>query len=178
MRHQRDETATERKQGYLAKLRDPRWQKMRLKILERDGWTCQICLDTASTLHVHHRYYSRETEPWDYPAAALVTLCEECHTTETAQRRLDEESLLHVLRKRGFFCKEIVYLTCAFDFMQPDSSPELIVNMIDWVLQDASVIAALREAYFAALAQRGHRGVLEYFTEQQQAWEAREHDTQ
>lgn len=68
---------------YSEKLRDPRWQKKRLLILERDDWTCQLCLDNKSTLHVHHRWYLSGREPWDYPDAGLVTLCETCHETET-----------------------------------------------------------------------------------------------
>ena len=44
----------DRKQVYSEKLRDPRWQKRRLEILERDAWQCQACLSTAKTLHVHH----------------------------------------------------------------------------------------------------------------------------
>ena len=43
---------------YAEKLKDPRWQKKRLEILERDAWVCQKCFDTKSTLHVHHRIYN------------------------------------------------------------------------------------------------------------------------
>jgi 5-methylcytosine-specific restriction endonuclease McrA len=65
--------------SYGLKLKDPRWQKKRLHILERDHWTCQDCLDTESTLEVHHTEYLPNTEPWDYPDELLVTLCEKCH---------------------------------------------------------------------------------------------------
>ena len=37
---------------YSQKLKDPRWQKKRLQILERDEWNCQICHDNESTLVV------------------------------------------------------------------------------------------------------------------------------
>ncbi len=30
-------------------------------------------------LHVHHKYYILEHEPWEYPDNALVTLCGDCH---------------------------------------------------------------------------------------------------
>lgn len=43
---------------YIEKLRDPRWQKKRLQILERDGFACQSCYDTETTLHVHHCTYT------------------------------------------------------------------------------------------------------------------------
>lgn len=81
-----NERYSRRKAEYLEKLRDPRWQKKRLQILERDGWACRMCSDTKTTLNVHHRYYQRDAEPWDYPDFALVTLCENCHREETEAR--------------------------------------------------------------------------------------------
>jgi hypothetical protein len=72
---------------YSEKLRDPRWQQKRLRIFERDGWSCQRCHSTANTLHVHHRRYLPDAEPWDYPEKLLVTLCEFCHQQETDEMR-------------------------------------------------------------------------------------------
>lgn len=66
---------------YAEKLRDPRWQKKRLEVMERDGFTCQNCGDKESTLNVHHWYYAAGNDPWDYPDEALATLCEDCHDT-------------------------------------------------------------------------------------------------
>lgn len=55
---------------------------MRLEILNRDNWTCQTCLKTDKTLHVHHFYYKKGMQPWEYPPDALVTICADCHTIE------------------------------------------------------------------------------------------------
>jgi len=63
---------------YSQKLKDPRWQKKRLEILERDKWTCQICHQDDDTLHVHHVEY-RKCEPWETPNELLTSLCEICH---------------------------------------------------------------------------------------------------
>lgn len=82
---------------YSEKLRDPRWQKIRLQVFERDQWACQICMDSESTLAVHHKYYTPNTEPWDYPLDALITLCESCHSTEYELRPKAEQALLHAL---------------------------------------------------------------------------------
>ena len=79
----RKELAMKKKSNYAEKYKDPRWQKKRLEVLERDNWTCQICDDTKSTLHVHHRYYRKGRDIWDYPLRAFVTLCESCHENET-----------------------------------------------------------------------------------------------
>ena len=63
---------------YKEKLLDPRWQKKRLRILERDNWECKLCGDKTSTLHVHHKAYNGE--PWDAKETNLTTLCYNCHT--------------------------------------------------------------------------------------------------
>lgn len=64
---------------YAEKLRDPRWQKRRLEVMERDRFTCFRCRSTDKTLNVHHLMYEKGKSPWDYNDSALVTLCEDCH---------------------------------------------------------------------------------------------------
>ena len=66
---------------YSQKLKDPRWQKKRLEILNRDEFTCQICKDTKTELHVHHVEY--KGEPWQQDNDKLVTLCKHCHEVIT-----------------------------------------------------------------------------------------------
>lgn len=68
---------------YWEKLKDPRWQKKRLDILSRDEWACCGCGESESTLHVHHGYYAKGRDPWEYEDCTLWTLCEECHTAAT-----------------------------------------------------------------------------------------------
>lgn len=62
---------------YAEKLQDPRWQKKRLEILERDKFKCQLCLDTNTTLHIHHKKYNGS--PWESPNEDLITYCKHCH---------------------------------------------------------------------------------------------------
>lgn len=64
---------------YSEKLKDPRWQKLRLEILNRDEWTCQYCGAKDKTLHVHHYAYPKSGNPWDADGGDLNTLCEDCH---------------------------------------------------------------------------------------------------
>lgn len=68
---------------------NPRWQKKRLEILERDEFSCQHCGDKDSTLHVHHTSYAsslweddENNTPWGYPSIILITLCDKCHDNE------------------------------------------------------------------------------------------------
>ena len=63
---------------YSEKLKDPRWQKLRLKVFERDQFKCSCCESADNTLHVHHLVYSKG-EPWDAPTEHLETLCNDCH---------------------------------------------------------------------------------------------------
>jgi len=65
---------------YAEKLKDPRWQKKRLEVLEASKWMCDDCGDTKSTLSVHHTYYEFKREPWEYGLDTLMCLCEDCHT--------------------------------------------------------------------------------------------------
>jgi hypothetical protein len=63
---------------YAEKLKDPRWQKRRLEVLEDRGWKCEACADTDMTLHVHHDKY--KGQPWEAENEDLFVLCEECHS--------------------------------------------------------------------------------------------------
>lgn len=113
--------AVDRKQAYLLKLKDPRWQKKRLKILERDKWTCQICFDTKETLHVHHKKYS-SGEPWESSDDDLVTLCASCHEVETEFLNEYLRILSGEVRKK-FFSHDILDLAAAFSFTEIQNHP-------------------------------------------------------
>lgn len=65
---------------YAEKLRDPRWQRKRLEIMNRDGWKCRQCGVTEKTLNVHHINYENGKMPWEYADANVITVCEPCHT--------------------------------------------------------------------------------------------------
>jgi len=93
------------KSEYAKKLRDPRWQKARLKVLDRDDWECQECYDKTKPLNVHHCYYDGYKNPWEYPLDSLVTLCEDCHKVESDASMKDV-----ALNQVDRFLKEYGYL--------------------------------------------------------------------
>ncbi len=64
---------------YSDKLKDPKWQKKRLEVMERAEFTCEECGDKENTLNVHHGYYKWGNEPWEYANETLKCLCEDCH---------------------------------------------------------------------------------------------------
>ena len=65
---------------YWQKLKDPRWQKKRLEVLQESEFHCQVCGDGEETLHVHHKEYFKGREPWEYDVKQLAVLCESCHS--------------------------------------------------------------------------------------------------
>lgn len=96
---------------YPEKLRDPRWQKKRLEIMERDGFRCRICHSEEETLNVHHIVY-RSGDPWDAASKNLVTLCENCHGIvkhcETHGQRRSFEAIL----KQAWLCGRVAAGEC------------------------------------------------------------------
>lgn len=80
------------RKAFFDQYKDPRWQKKRLEILQRDNFTCIMCNDSESLLHVHHEEYIKNRKPWEYENDKLTTLCEDCHSLakeiETSQKIL------------------------------------------------------------------------------------------
>lgn len=67
---------------YAEQLRDPRWQRKRLEIMERADFSCENCGNKAQTLAVHHRLYLRGHKPWEYENDLLECLCDDCHKSK------------------------------------------------------------------------------------------------
>jgi hypothetical protein len=79
--------------SYFEKLKDPRWQKKRLEVFELNDWTCTACESKEKTLHVHHKAYKKNAEPWEYDINELDCLCESCHQNETILDELINKAL-------------------------------------------------------------------------------------
>ena len=114
--------------SYAEKLKDPRWQKKRLEILERDKWTCKFCGDAEETLHVHHLFYMPKIEPWDIPDGFLLTLCESCHLNTNKEEHAPSDVILESLNiflkelwGNGYDSDHLKSIGCQFqDFRIPD----------------------------------------------------------
>lgn len=63
---------------YSERLKDPRWQRKRLEVMQRDGFKCRDCGSETETLHVHHCHYERGA-PWETNSVFMLTLCDKCH---------------------------------------------------------------------------------------------------
>lgn len=76
-------TMKKKKDTYVDLLKDPRWQKKRLEIMQRDNFTCQHCGCQDKELQIHHLIYHKDYKPWEYDSEELITLCNRCHEVET-----------------------------------------------------------------------------------------------
>lgn len=86
---------------YSEKLKDPRWQKKRLEILERDKFSCQTCKDDKTELHIHHKKYGHEN-PWDNENEDLITCCKHCHKL-LSDLQTDNINISEIIRKNEFY---------------------------------------------------------------------------
>lgn len=69
-------------QWYRGQLRDPRWQRRRLEIMQRADFCCEECGSKTQTLNVHHKIYRAGAKPWEYVDVELACICEDCHAAE------------------------------------------------------------------------------------------------
>lgn len=139
-----------KRSAYATKLLDPRWQKKRLEILNRDEWACRICFDSKSTLHVHHRRYEYGKEPWDYPDEWLVTLCADCHEAEGPLMREMLESISRDLALK-FFASDVLNIAAGINAMRLQHIPEVVSVALEWAFKDADMQKQIIDCYFAAI---------------------------
>lgn len=102
--------------AYDKKLSDPRWQKKRLLIFQRDNFTCQNskCGNNEIELQVHHLEYLGNLEPWEYSDDMLITLCAIYHEKERGREEIERQVLL-TLRMNGFLYDDLLAFSSAID---------------------------------------------------------------
>lgn len=99
--------------SYSEKLKDPKWQKKRLEIFQRDGFRCARCFNDTSMLAVHHKVYIKGNEPWDYDNDLLVTLCEECHSDIKEILPVAVQNLTRALSQMDYHYTDLQLITKA-----------------------------------------------------------------
>ncbi len=95
---------------YSEKLKNPLWQKKRLEILQRDEFTCKLCSDTQTELHVHHKSYKHGNDPWEYEDSNFETYCKFCHKLVEYYKHTDFEPI--ILGKKLNEEMDLVLITC------------------------------------------------------------------
>lgn len=118
------------KKTYSEQLKDPRWQKKRLEILQRDEFTCQSCGDTEATLHVHHLAYFNDKECWDIENEFLVTLCYDCHESNT----LSFNKAKQYLQSYTYDSDAIGYIHDLLIILK-NSTPDILRDVCNYAIQ-------------------------------------------
>lgn len=119
----------DRKSEYRKLLLDPRWQKKRLEILQRDNWTCRSCKTTEKTLHVHHKYYIRGHKPWEYSNECFAVLCEDCHREEAEQLPVVIEGIISTLRQQSMSGDMYILLEAMIEHnFDPCAAAKKVIN--------------------------------------------------
>lgn len=132
-----------KRSDYYEKLKDPRWQKKRLEVFQRDEFRCQACFDDESTLTVHHRYYDKGLEPWEYPLEALVTLCQNCHQNEYEEQYETDKRLVRAFRGAGFLNGDLDRIIEGLDgYVLPHAS-EVTASMFYELFRNTRIQKAL-----------------------------------
>ena len=79
------------KSNYSEKLKNPKWQKKRLEILNIHNFKCELCGCETKELHVHHRFYIKGREVWQYDNDVFQVLCCDCHKKEHSKQQKQVE---------------------------------------------------------------------------------------
>lgn len=139
---------------YSEKLKDPRWQKKRLEVFQRDDFSCQQCGDTETTLCVHHLRYMAGRDPWEYPEEMLLTLCEECHNAEYEGMKESIDSLVEQIKDRVFLSGAVDDLSKAFNCLIIRFPPEVMATMIAWAFGNKGMMEEIGRRYFEYLEEK------------------------
>ena len=143
---------SKRSSAYAQKLKDPRWQRKRLEILDRDEYACQICGDTEETLHVHHKKYVWGNDPWDYDDDVFVTLCEECHGEVSTSKKESEAHLLNVIRMHVLSPSNVDCIAEALEVMLSDNHEDAVSGLLGTLQCDPSLAFTLMHCSPQALS--------------------------
>lgn len=139
---------------YSEKLRDPRWQKKRLEILNRDDWTCCSCLDASSPLAVHHLVYRAGKDPWEYENDELITLCESCHTYEYETAKDAERGLVDALKMKGFLSGNLIDIGSGIRSMNKFHIPDVMASVLEWLFRNDDLLDEITKKYFEFISAR------------------------
>ena len=140
--------------AYSEKFKDPRWQKKRLEILKRDKFSCQVCFDEKSTLHIHHKYYEGFKDPWEYSDSCLITLCFECHESEQLEKKQYEHLLIKTLYNIGFMADDLREIASGFSRFKIRHTNQVVASALSFFLSNKINHIKIIDDYFKNLKKK------------------------
>lgn len=127
--------------SYSEKLKDPKWQRKRLEILDRDDFTCQSCGSKDKTVHVHHKKY--QGEPWEVDSKYLVTLCEDCHEGQSHESKQYYELFFETFLGSSFLADDLRQLAWGLSELKMQESRSKMALVYAFALADEEAQATL-----------------------------------
>jgi hypothetical protein len=124
---------------YAEKLKDPRWQKKRLEIFQRDQFRCMECFSDEKSLQVHHIAYKGK-EPWDTPNKLLITYCHDCHQKEEDKLKAAGENFVKLMRADGQRSIEMEYFLGNLKYLMEKDIPHTAVGFLSLVIIDEKLL--------------------------------------
>lgn len=118
--------------SYSDKLKSPKWQKKRLEILNLRGFKCELCGDEENQIQVHHRFYLKGREPWQYDNDVFQVLCENCH-----DKNHKKEEIKEVFPEKY---RKIISLIESLESENITYQKEFIVGNIETILEEIVII--------------------------------------
>jgi len=128
-----------KKNNYTDKLKNPKWQKKRLEILNLHGFKCEKCGCEDKELHVHHRFYLKGREVWQYDNDVFQVLCCDCHEKEHSKEKevnevipekyknlIDRIEHLNSRNSKNQYCLEVLLMTILGNEIEKDEAFDLI----------------------------------------------------
>lgn len=112
---------------YSDKLKNPKWQKKRLEILNLHGFKCEKCGCEDKELHVHHRFYLKGREVWQYDNDVFQVLCCDCHEKEHSK----EKETIEVIPEKYKELIELVDTLNSRNNMNQEYLEYLLKNIIE-----------------------------------------------
>jgi hypothetical protein len=141
------------KHTYSEKLKNPKWQKKRLEILNRDKFTCRNCGDNENPLNVHHIAYNYEH--YETNNSLLITLCEDCHNKETEQLKIQISKLIKSLKESGFMSLSFGCLSTVFkDKDRGWAFYEPAFDIIKMAINDDDIWSELERKFWERLSNK------------------------
>src|SRR5574340_1716961 len=125
------------KSAYSNKLRNPLWQKKRLEILQRDNFTCRLCGEKETELHVHHDEYINGLQPWEYENYKLKTLCKHCHLITEYFKKTGDKVLVSI---KTAYEDDYVQFYCLFQSKDLWDEESIIVVREVWLQEEQVTI--------------------------------------
>lgn len=115
--------------------KDPRWQRKRLERFEAAQWKCQECASKSKELNLHHYWYEKGNEVWDYPDECFAVLCDRCHVAWHEKKLFIDKQLRFSLLEMDQVAGLIAGLQCQLNSIDFLFTPKLDAITITAVIR-------------------------------------------